>query len=225
MIGSATVSNAAFADFWTRLANEYKDNDRVIFGLMNEPNTMPTEQWREAANAAIAAIRNTGQRPTSSSCPETLGPGPIAGRRTGTARRTRASCSASSIRATTLRSTCINTSTVIRPARRANRFSPTIGQERLVEFTNWLHANNRRGFLGEFAVANSPIGTGFTQIGDEAINNMLSYIEANEEVWLGWTWWAGGPWWGEYKLRWNPRTSASQVRPTAPRWRCSRRIW
>jgi endoglucanase len=40
--------------------------------------------------------------------------------------------------------------------------SATIGQERLVAFTNWLHTNNRRGFLGEFAVANSTIGTGGT---------------------------------------------------------------
>ncbi|MEM8680782.1 MAG: glycoside hydrolase family 5 protein, partial [Planctomycetota bacterium] len=60
VIGGSSVSNADFADFWTRLAHEYKDNDRVIMGLMNEPNSMPTEQWASAANAAIAAIRQTG---------------------------------------------------------------------------------------------------------------------------------------------------------------------
>jgi hypothetical protein len=81
---------------------------------------------------------------------------------------------------------------------------PTIGQERLVAFTNWLRANNHRGFLGEFAVANSQIGNGETQIGDEAIHNMLNYIEANEDVWLGWTWWAAGPWWGNYMFSLEP---------------------
>jgi endoglucanase len=60
VIGSAAVPHSAFADFWTRLANEYMDNERVIFGLMNEPNSMPTEQWRDGAQAAISAIRNTG---------------------------------------------------------------------------------------------------------------------------------------------------------------------
>ena len=65
--------------------------------------------------------------------------------------------------------------------------SETIGRERLVNFTNWLHANNRKGFLGEFAVSENTIGAG---IGDEAINNMLGYIESNADVWLGWTWWA-----------------------------------
>jgi endoglucanase len=29
---------AAFQDFWTKLANEFKHNSQVIFGLMNEPN-------------------------------------------------------------------------------------------------------------------------------------------------------------------------------------------
>jgi hypothetical protein len=82
--------------------------------------------------------------------------------------------------------------------------SPTIGQERLVQFTNWLHTNNRRGFLGEFAVANSRIGTSASQIGDEAIHNMMTYMEANADVWLGWTWWAAGPWWQEYMFTAEP---------------------
>lgn len=59
LIGS-DVPDAAFADFWSRVAQEYRDNPRVIFNLVNEPHTMPTEQWLSAANAAIAAIRATG---------------------------------------------------------------------------------------------------------------------------------------------------------------------
>jgi hypothetical protein len=82
--------------------------------------------------------------------------------------------------------------------------SSTIGRERLVQFTNWLHTHKRRGFLGEFAVANSRIGNGGTQIGDEAIHEMLDFIEANGDVWLGWTWWAAGPWWGNYMFSLEP---------------------
>src|SRR4029434_9832587 len=40
VIGSAAVPNTAFSDFWSRLANTLKNNDHVIFGLMNEPNNM-----------------------------------------------------------------------------------------------------------------------------------------------------------------------------------------
>jgi endoglucanase len=203
VIGGAAVSNAAFGDFWSRLANEYKDNDRVIFGLMNEPNSMPTEQWRDAANAAIVAIRNMGATnlilvpgnawtgahswtqnwygtPNSVAMLGIVDPGNNFAFDVHQYLDTDSSGSSSTI------------------------VSETVGQERLVSFTNWLHANNRRGFLGEFAVANSRIGMGGTQIGDEAINNMLDYIEANGDVWLGWTWWAAGPWWGEYMFTLEP---------------------
>jgi hypothetical protein len=86
--------------------------------------------------------------------------------------------------------------------------SETIGAERLSGFTQWLKDNNRRGFLGEFAVANSTVGAG---IGDEAISNMLTHVEANSDVWLGWSWWAAGPWWGEYMFTLEPANLSSPI--------------
>ncbi|MGH7336935.1 MAG: hypothetical protein ACREI7_05115, partial [Myxococcota bacterium] len=62
-----------------------------------------------------------------------------------------------------------------------------------------------RGLLGEFAVAGSMIGNAGEQIGDEALADMLAYIEDNADVWLGWTWWAGGPWWGDYMFTLEPQ--------------------
>jgi endoglucanase len=59
LINSGSVTYAHFADFWTRLATVFKNNPRVIFGLMNEPHTMSTDVWVNAANQAIAAIRRT----------------------------------------------------------------------------------------------------------------------------------------------------------------------
>ena len=44
------------------LASDTRDNDTVIFGLMNEPNGLPTETWLDAANIAIAEIRRTGAK-------------------------------------------------------------------------------------------------------------------------------------------------------------------
>ena len=60
IIGEAAVPVSAFTDFWSRLADHYRSNSRVIFGLMNEPNNMSTELWVSDANAAIQAIRLTG---------------------------------------------------------------------------------------------------------------------------------------------------------------------
>jgi endoglucanase len=203
VIGGGSVSNASFADFWSRLANEYRDNPRVIFGLMNEPNSMPTEQWRDAANTAIAAIRNAGATNLI------LVPGNAwTGAHSWTQNWYGTPNSVAMLG-------------IVDPGNNfafdvhqylddnsagddAGIVSQTVGQQRLVQFTDWLHANDRRGFLGEFAVANSTIGAGESQIGDVAIDNMLNYIQANSDVWLGWTWWAAGPWWGNYMFTLEP---------------------
>ena len=54
------VTHAHFADFWSRLALHYAGAPQVVFALMNEPHGLPTEQWLDSANAAIAAIRAAG---------------------------------------------------------------------------------------------------------------------------------------------------------------------
>ena len=66
--------------------------------------------------------------------------------------------------------------------------STTIGSDKLVDFTKWLKQNHQHGFLGEFS-------GGSNNTCYEAIDNMLSYIDSNTDVWLGWTYWAAGPWW------------------------------
>lgn len=60
LVGSPAVPIAAFADFWTRMAGVFKDNPRVSYGLVNEPNSMSTMTWWSAAQAAVSAIRGTG---------------------------------------------------------------------------------------------------------------------------------------------------------------------
>jgi len=54
------VPNSAFANFWSQIAGAYASNSRVMFDLMQEPNTMPTDQWLSSINAGIAAIRGVG---------------------------------------------------------------------------------------------------------------------------------------------------------------------
>jgi endoglucanase len=203
VVGTTALPNSSLADFWSRLSNEFKTNDRVIFGLMNEPNTMPTEQWRDAANAAIAAIRDTGATNLI------LVPGNAWTGAHSWSQNWYGTPNAVAMLSITdpgnnfafdahqyLDSDSSGTSSQI--------VSQTIGRDRLVGFTNWLRTNNRRGFLGEFAVANLQIGNGGSQIGDEAVHQMLDYMEANEDVWLGWTWWSAGPWWGNYMFSLEP---------------------
>ena len=67
------IKISAFKDFWNRfhrwleiyndrLSKEFVNNDKVLFNLVNEPHTMPTETWRDAANGAIDAIRKNGAK-------------------------------------------------------------------------------------------------------------------------------------------------------------------
>lgn len=56
----SSVTVADYQDLWTRLANIFKNNSHVYFGLMNEPNQMSTNLWLSDANAAIQAIRAAG---------------------------------------------------------------------------------------------------------------------------------------------------------------------
>lgn len=67
--------------------------------------------------------------------------------------------------------------------------SSTIMQERLVDATNWLRSNGKKGLIGEFAGANN-------QVCVEALKGGIEYLLQNTDVWTGAAWWAAGPWWG-----------------------------
>ena len=73
----------------------------------------------------------------------------------------------------------------------ADCVNSTIGMERLQAATGWLLANNKTAMLGEFA-------GGSNAVCESAVSGMLSYMAANAQVWLGFSWWGGGPWWGDY---------------------------
>jgi endoglucanase len=205
IIGSVQVPDSGFGNFWAQLATSYKGNSHVIFDLMNEPNTMPTEQWTAGANNAIQSIRETGATNLI------LVPG-----NAWTGAHSWTENWYGTPNATEMLKIVDSANNFAFDVHQyldsdysgttANIVSATVGRDQLVNFTNWLHTNNRRGFLGEFAVANSKIGTGVSQIGDEAINNMLGYMElpANSDVWMGWTWWAAGPKWGNYMFTLEP---------------------
>jgi endoglucanase len=197
VVGTGAVSNGAYADFWRRLAEEYKANDRVIFGLMNEPNNMPsTEHWVASANAALSAIRSAGAGNL------VLVPGNAWTGAHSWNQNWYGTPNATAMLNITdpgnhyafevhqyLDGDSSGTSD--------NVVSPTIGSERLAGFTRWLRDHNRRGFLGEFGAPRS-------QVGYQALDDMLDHVGANRDVWEGWTYWAAGPWWGEYRFTVEP---------------------
>lgn len=193
VISGPDVPNAAFADFWAKTAVQFKDNSRVWFGLMNEPHDLPGEQWLGAANAAIAAIRHVGAKNLI------LVPGTA---------WTGAHSWISSGNAVTMLGISDPQNHFIFEVHQyldkdssggsAKAVSATIGSERLREFTLWCRQHHKRAFLGEFGAADNAVALAATQ-------DMLGYMEQNWDVWAGYTWWAAGPWWGDYMFTLEPK--------------------
>ena len=82
--------------------------------------------------------------------------------------------------------------------------STTIGSQRLQAFTGWLRQKGKRAFLGEFAGARN--ATCYA-----ALDDMLTYVDANTDVWLGWTYWSAGPWWDEYMFTLEPKNGQDRA--------------
>ncbi|ATY62125.1 glycoside hydrolase family GH5 [Cordyceps militaris] len=62
IIGQGGPSDATFAQLWANIAAKYADNDRVVFGLMNEPHDLDTAKWANTCQAAVTAIRKAGAK-------------------------------------------------------------------------------------------------------------------------------------------------------------------
>lgn len=213
-LGSPTM-DAAFADLWSRLAGEFGSRDGVIFGLMNEPFDLATEQVVDFSNLALGAIRNTG----ATNLVLVQGNGYSGGH--SWAQDWYGTPNAEAMRS------------IVDPG---NNFafevhqyvddnpgfdsdysgttdqveSATIAAEKLAGFTDWLREGGYRGFLGEF-------GTPASELGVEAMFNGINFVEENSDVWSGWALWAGGPWWDDpasddrYLLSVNPLADGSMA--------------
>lgn len=198
------ASKVAFADLWRRLALRYKSNPWVVFGLMNEPHDMSTEVWVADAQAAIDAIRNVGADNLI------LVPG---NQWTGAWSWTKDFYGTP------------NSQALLEITDPKDHFafevhqyldgdssgtspycvSTTVGVERLQELTAWLTTNHKQAFLGELAGGDNAVCR-------EAVDRMLSHLDEHPDQYIGWTWWGGGPWWGNYMFSLEPGHSTEMVK-------------
>jgi endoglucanase len=205
VVGSVEVPKEVFADFWRRVSSRFKANPKVLFNLVNEPHDMSTEQWVGAANAAIAAIRSAKASNT------VIVPGNgWTGAHGWTSNHYGTPNSEAMLNIADSEGNILfeahqyldSDSSGTSP----DCVSTTVGRERLEGFVKWLRDSKRKGFLGEFAGAdNATCNT--------AIENMLDYIHASSDVLVGWLWWAGGPWWGDYMFTLDPDPRDGKDRP------------
>lgn len=192
LIGRDAAATREFVTIWAETAKRLKNHPNVIFNLMNEPHEQTASEWLGAANSAIASIRKAGARQLL------LVPGSY---------WTGAHSWTTSDNARVM-------SGVVDPADHfafdvhqyldadSSGTSPNCvagaGSTRLRAFTEWARGHKARAFLGEF---------GFTS-SDECLREgraLVSFMSANKDVWIGWTYWAAGPWWGDYMYSIEPR--------------------
>ena len=98
---------------------------------------------------------------------------------------------------TTTPTSCTSISTATVPGRRPTWFRAAAPRGS-TSFTRWARANKKKGFLAEFGWGRTPEAA---KEGEAA----LAHMKENRDVWLGWTYWAGGPWWGEYAFTVEPK--------------------
>jgi endoglucanase len=69
------------------------------------------------------------------------------------------------------------------------------GVERIKHFVDWLHKNNKKGFVGEFGIPNNDSHW------MAVLDNFLQYLTENN---IGGCYWAAGRWWKNYPLSIEP---------------------
>jgi endoglucanase len=201
LIGDDPVAIASFGDLWQRLAKVFGQDAQVLFGLMNEPKLQQAGRWQGAVQQAINSIRGAGA--TNKILVPGIG---------WDGAHNFVDISATSLGALSdpedrlvyevheyfdanssgTSDTCV---------------SPDEAVRRFTSFTDWLRAGKRHGFLGEFGASRRAECLA-------ALDLVLSYLQANSDAWLGWTYWAAGPRWGEYMFTLEPAAGGDRPQMT-----------
>ncbi|WP_417688210.1 glycoside hydrolase family 5 protein [Roseibium sp.] len=196
-MGQGRVLPPAFADFWLRFTPHFANRDDVIFLLMNEPAGISAATWLPAANAGIEAIRKAGANNLI------MVPGTIW---TGASHWFDDQDGGSN--AEVLREIHDPQNHFIfevhqyldRDYSGTNTTCPRVDDAILAleGVSGWFRQHGYAGFVGEFGGSSSPDCLA-------GIAEMASYLNSQGDIWLGWTAWAGGDWWGDYPLSLQPK--------------------
>lgn len=189
VIGMQNLPTSALGDLWRRIGARFKGNGSVVFGLMNEPKGLRTETWLEAVNIAIAEIRRTGAKnlilvPGNGWSSARSWVAGNYGTPNGKVMLNVADPGQNFVYEVHQYFNADYTGT------KADCQSIDIGIKTLTPFTRWAREHRKRGFLGEFGAGSDPTCLA-------ALDRVLRFMADNNDVWLGWTYWAAGSWWSK----------------------------
>jgi len=186
--GSEQFTIEQYVNFYRKLATLYSANPLVIFGLSNEPTHHTALEWYQIAQATINAIRSTGSK----------NPIAIQGIKWSGGHNWFSSdgTSSNADMFPTLKDSennliievhqyLDNDSSGTLDVIKDNNIN--IGAECLKHFTEWCSKQGYKAILGE-------IGVGKSEVALDALNETLAYMEANSNVWLGYSYFCSAPW-------------------------------
>lgn len=201
IIGSSEVTIGHIKDAWAKLADELKDEPNIRgYGIMNEPHDMLTEtHWFNIAQAIIDGIRTVDTATTIY----------VGGDSWSSAERWLQYSD--------------NLKNLVDPSNNLvyeahiyfdddasgryeqsydiERATPQTGMERAQPFVDWLRKNQMKGFIGEYGVPHNDPRWLVT------LENFLQYLQDNC---INGTYWAAGPWWGNYLLSVEPNNDGEK---------------
>ncbi|KAI1267887.1 glycoside hydrolase family 5 protein [Xylariaceae sp. FL1019] len=187
VIGDTSDADAAttadFGAFWGELASRFKDNEKVIFGLMNEPHDMATSLVLADNQAAITAIRAAGADNLI------LMPGNSwTGGHAWTAEPD-ASADTMYMFDDPINNTAIDIHEYL-DVDYSGTHQECVSDPatNLAALTAWLKTYQLKAMITEFGGANN---TGCATM----LTDIITYMADNDEY-IGWTAWAAGPFWG-----------------------------
>ena len=193
LIGTALVPIEAFADFSYRVAKAFAGNAAIYaLSLMNEPHDS-NGMWKQTAQAALDAIRRADHERL------VLVPGDQWSGAWSWKRYNNdllLNDAAGHIVYEAHQYFDLDHSGTYKRGYTLEGASPDRGVDWVRPFAEWLNEHHVKGIITEFGVPNDdPRWLDLTR-------RFLAYL-AQENI--SWTYWAGGPWWGTYRLSAEPK--------------------
>lgn len=195
IIGSANLSIAHIKDLWTKLSSELKHNSEIWgYGIMNEPhNMLAGTPWFDIAQETINGIRTSDTQTRI-----------IVGGDSWSSAEFWPLFSDNLKNLSDPSNNLTFEAHVYFDNDSSGRYDqsyddegayPDKGIDRVSPFLDWLEANSLKGFVGEYGVpANDARWL-------TMLDNLLLHLETKG---INGTYWAGGPWWGDYILSIEP---------------------
>lgn len=196
--GGIITDSDSFGVFCGNLAKEFKSNSRIIFDTNNEYHTMPQELVFDLNQKCINAIRAAGATDQLILVEGNSWTGAWTWISSGNAASLINLIDPNNNIAYQMHQYLDSDGS----GTSATCVSPTIGAERVRAATEWLKANGKKGFLGE-------MGGGSNDVCIAAIQGALCEMQQAGGAWIGFLWWAAGPWWGDYFQSIEPPNGAA----------------